>query len=390
MARIPIFALLLVLLAVPCGPALAEDQRIDLAGGFNFVGVLVANDRTSGWLLAGEPALQAVFAFDPDRQAFTYQLRLSGGSLFGPSFPLVPLRGYVFECAGAATVTLPDGGAPAGDPLAGLRAGFNLVPVPALAGRSAAALFIDRDDLRSIFRWNPGAAAFDGLLRLPDGPTFGADFAFGPAATAYFLNVTGAGPAPPLASIAIAPAVANVPAGLVVDLAAETVVTATYEGGSTAIVAAGLAWSVVSGAGLLDGATYATAEADEQVVLRATYVRGGISRSADLTLLVVPAVPDALAFAVADLTVAAGATCDLLQAGPFVTYDNRRTAAVTTGLAWSIVSGGGSLAGSNWTAPAAAGTATLRASYTEGPWTVDADLPVVVRAPGSGAPSGGR
>lgn len=96
--------------------------------------------------------------------------------------------------------------------------------------------------------------------------------------------------------------------------------------------------------------------------------------------------PKALASVAIDpssASVTASATLNLAGITVTAKYTDSSEATVSTGI-WSIVTGSGSIAGNTYTAPAAAGNATLRVTYTEGGVTKTADLAVTINDSSSG------
>lgn len=361
------------------------DQILSFVPGFNFKGVLVRTEATSRTLFTAQPAVEQVFAFDATAQAFRYQLRLTGGTLFGGDLELPPLAGIVVRSSSAAPLaeaSLPRSGDPAtNDPLPSLLPGFNFValPAPPAGVTTARGLLAARPELESLFRWDTTAQSFAFVLKLPDGTLFGSDFPLAPADAAYFLKMRPR----VFTALELTPATMSLPVGGQFDLAGPdgVLVRARYADGGGDPVSDGVAWSLASGAGELAGTLYrASATVGDAATLRATLTRFGETRSADLAVTMRAPLLLGISLAETERTVPSGAEMILQDEFP-VTGSFEGGAREEVSVSWRLVSGGGEFPSPLYIAPVGPATVVFEASRQEGAitYTVELTLQVVAQ-----------
>ncbi len=164
------------------------------------------------------------------------------------------------------------------------------------------------------------------------------------------------------------------------------VCTATYDDSTTQDVTTAANWSVTSGPGSFSAAgVYAAPNvvvANTAVAILATYAEGNVTKQADKAITVQNTIRVLTSVSISSgpATVAEGAS------GVYVctaTYDDTSTQVVTATATWSVTNGPGSFSvAGTYAAPSgllADTAATIRASYTEGGVTKQADKNITVQ-----------
>jgi len=152
------------------------------------------------------------------------------------------------------------------------------------------------------------------------------------------------------------------------DIASKLVVFAKFSSGQTKEVTTNpnLRWTISFGSGMLNGAIYTTPERIETAVIVATYTENGVAQSARFSLKVSATAPGTKILLVG-LTinkstdaVQINGTYDLGSLAAIGKYLDKTTREVT--LSWIVTSGGGSVSGNIYTAPANAETVRIMGS----------------------------
>ncbi len=169
------------------------------------------------------------------------------------------------------------------------------------------------------------------------------------------------------------------------DLSAITI-TANYYSGAPKIVTSDAAstWTKISGTGTLAGKTYTASLTPEISVFTARYTEAGIARTRNFTLTTKALSSISLNKTADELVLASPGptTYDLSTLIVTALYSDSTTANVTASpnMAWAVTTGGGTLSGNIYTAPAAPEIATLTASFTESGFTKTAVFQLNVTA----------
>lgn len=154
------------------------------------------------------------------------------------------------------------------------------------------------------------------------------------------------------------------------DIASKLAVFAKFSSGQTKEVTTNpnLRWTISFGSGILNGAVYTTPERIETAVIVATYTENGVAQSARFSLKVSATAPGTKVLLVG-LTinkstdaVQINGTYDLRSLAAIGKYLDKTTREVT--LSWIVTSGGGSVSGNIYTAPANAETVRVMGSCT--------------------------
>ncbi|OGM08005.1 MAG: hypothetical protein A2008_04790 [Candidatus Wallbacteria bacterium GWC2_49_35] len=183
----------------------------------------------------------------------------------------------------------------------------------------------------------------------PGGTAYTADFA---------LSVVS------LNSITLAPTSANINGNQTYDLSVVTV-TANYSDAAMQNVTGSTTWTKLSGAGTLAGTVYTAPTNTETATFQAGYTRSGITKTATFTLNVTGLVLSSITLAPTSADQNVNLTYDLNSVAVTANFVGGHTKLVTGLATWSKLSGAGTLAGTVYTTPAFAETATFQASYTE-------------------------
>lgn len=183
-----------------------------------------------------------------------------------------------------------------------------------------------------------------------------------------------------LASLSLSKTADTVVQGTVYNLALISC-TAVYSDGSSKTV--GVSWSVTSGGGNISGSNFTAPSGPSTSVLTASYTENSVVKIKTLTLTISGPTPSKTLASInisktAD-TVNSAATYNLGAISATATYSDGSTGAIT--VTWSVASGGGTISGSGYAAPAGPATAVLTASYTEGAITKTQNLTLTVNAP---------
>lgn len=170
-------------------PLAAETLSVELRSGFNFISLPLDTEGklTTTELFANSSSIEQVFRFDNTNQNFIFQLRLETGNLFGNEFSMTAGEGYVIRSKSSTAVEV-IGTAESGVDTRQTTRGFNFIGyAPLLVNPDTTSLFNTHPELQSIFRWNPDKSAFDFVIRLDSGSTFGGNFTLS-AGEACFFN----------------------------------------------------------------------------------------------------------------------------------------------------------------------------------------------------------
>ena len=155
------------------------------------------------------------------------------------------------------------------------------------------------------------------------------------------------------------------------DLPSKLAVYAKFSSGQTKEVTTNpnLRWTISFGSGMLNGSIYTTPERIETATLVATYTENGVAQSARFSLKVSATAPGTKVLLVGltinkttDSVQLFDGTYDLGTLAATGKYSNNTTREVA--LSWIVTSGGGSVAGNIYTAPANVGTVQLMGSCT--------------------------
>lgn len=197
-----------------------------------------------------------------------------------------------------------------------------------------------------------------------------------------------------LSGITVSPGTISVSCGDTVNLR-DLDITASFEDGSTLEVLHDIkrkdyaSYAIVSGGGAIVGSIipdrYRAPDDPGVGGIRVSYVEKGITRSVVVGVLVLPRLLTGIS-AATPLRLGTGTPMDLSLVTVTATYDNGTANVVTANLSWGIVSGGGALSGTVYTAPATPGNATLRVTCTENGRAQACDVSVAVES-GAGDPT---
>ncbi len=146
------------------------------------------------------------------------------------------------------------------------------------------------------------------------------------------------------------------------DLSA-IIVRARYIDGSVAVIVP--AWSISSGSGTISSNAYNAPGFFETAVLTAGYSENGIFKTAAFKLTVTSLAKKLIGmfFVKPPSTIEVSAVYDLSAIKTIATYSDQTTAEVLP--SWSVLVGAGTITGSFYNAPAATGSSTVSASYSE-------------------------
>jgi hypothetical protein len=154
------------------------------------------------------------------------------------------------------------------------------------------------------------------------------------------------------------------------DLASNIAVTAKLSNGQLKPISGNdpnLKWTRSYGSGILSGTIYTPPERIETAVLTATYTENGVAQSAQLRLKSIATLRKNVELVGLTLnkttdSVGIGQTYDLSKLIAIAKFADKSTAEVS--LSWIVSSGGGSVAGTTYTAPNNVATVKLMGTYT--------------------------
>lgn len=369
------------------GRAGAEGQSIALREGFNFAAVTVVCDRGTAALMAENPAVREIYLYSAAAGTF-----LTAAS--GDIATLIPGRGYIIRSSGGAVLELqgPVAGAP-GD--IKLKAGFNLAGFSsAVAPIKFSALMAVCPSVKGIYKWSGASGGFIQVVRVNGRPEAidGADPEIR-AGESYFINMAADAVLNyDSGDIKITSQAAEEPqpskpylTGLETDrndisLDADSSydlsiisVAAVFSDGSSAAVPGD--WKVLSG-GSVAGGTFRPSPAASEALLETVYTAGAIVKTCALRFKI-NRVPVSLALSQSSDSVARGGEYDLSSLKAVVAYSDGSTkeAAVTYSCDSAPV------VNNRYQASGPAGTAYIKASYSEGSRTLSFVFVLTVTAP---------
>ncbi|MDD2716575.1 MAG: SUMF1/EgtB/PvdO family nonheme iron enzyme [Candidatus Wallbacteria bacterium] len=178
-----------------------------------------------------------------------------------------------------------------------------------------------------------------------------------------------------ISSISINPSSVTVYTNCSYDLS-NLSVTAHYSDSTTASVTS-VTWSRTSGFGNLSGNMYSAGSNTGSAVLTCTYTEGGVTKTADFSIVVVVCPLTSITLKPSSINVTTGSAYNLSGIQVFATYANGSSREITDET-WCISSGNGSISGSIYTAPIDTGNVILAANYTENGVIKTASLNVAV------------